>query len=227
MSEVLVYALHGFLGSAQDWQDVQKALPPQCSFKAESFFSPGFQQFHFRSEIATRKIFIGYSLGGRLGLKILSQTPGEFDHYIFVSAHPGLLDDDLEGRKARAANDKRWSDQISKENWDLFLKEWHSQDVFKGSKQNPQRLLRDYDVELLKQSLIGDSLALQPDYRPLIQQNQDRITWVIGSQDAKFKQIAEDMSEAGILKKVTQVESGHRILIDNPRALAQVVQSVL
>lgn len=227
MSEVLVYALHGFLGSGHDWQGVQKLLPAALQFKAESFFAPGFTQFNFRSEIAQRKIFIGYSLGGRLGLKILSQTPGEFNHYIFVSTHPGLEENDQEGRKARAAHDLSWSERISEEGWDSFLQDWNAQDVFKGSHSNLYRPRHDYDLRLLKQSLIGDSLAQQPDHRNLIQKNQNRISWVVGLHDKKFKKIAEDMQQAGILRTVTGVESGHRVLIDNPRALAQVIESVL
>jgi 2-succinyl-6-hydroxy-2,4-cyclohexadiene-1-carboxylate synthase len=227
LPEVLVYALHGFLGSANDWREVQKFLSPSIGFKAESFFAPGFTQFNFRSEVASKKIFIGYSLGGRLGLKILSQTPGEFDHYIFVSTHPGLADSDSEGRETRAQNDRSWAIQVTENGWESFLSAWNAQGVLKGRKSNPPRALSDYDLQLLRQSLIGDSLALQPDYRTIIQQNNDRLTWVVGSLDAKFKKIAEDMRQSGILKELIEIESGHRVLVDNPRALAQVIESAL
>lgn len=226
MSEVLVYALHGFLGSANDWQGVKNALPPEIHFRAESFFASGFTQFHFRSEVAFKKIFIGYSLGGRLGLKILSQTPGEFDHYIFVSVNPGLADRDIEGRQSRAESDRQWAEQITEDGWESFLSAWNTQGVLKGRKPNPERALRDYDIGLLRQSLIGDSLAQQPDYRSLIQENRDRITWVVGSLDEKFKKIAEDMQRSGVLKNLIEAEAGHRVLIDNPAALAKVIQSV-
>ncbi len=227
MSEVLVYALHGFLGSGADWDSVQNTLPENIHFKTESFFSSNFKSFNFRSLTTERKIFIGYSLGGRLGLKILSQTPNEFDHYIFVSTHPGLADEDLEARKQRAALDRKWAERITTENWSAFLTEWNAQDVFKGITLNPERSVGDYDKELLKQSLIGDSLAQQPDYRQLIRQNQDRLTWVVGSEDTKFKLIADAMRDEGILQNLTVLDSGHRILSDNPHALAQIIMSVL
>lgn len=89
------------------------------------------------------------------------------------------------------------------------------------------RRLSDFDPALLIQSLTRDSLSQQADCRPLIQQHQERITWVVGSRDLKFKQIAENMRQVGILKKVTEVESGHRVLFDNPRALAQIIESIL
>lgn len=227
MSVPVVYALHGFLGTSADWQTLLKSLSTSVQLIAENMFAPGFRGLTLPKATDTKKIFIGYSLGGRLGLKIMSQNSEAFDHYIFVSVNPGLHENATEERAARQANDQKWSDKISIENWNAFLKEWNAQDVFKNSIAEPERPLGQFDVELLKKSLRQDSLAQQPDFRSLIKQNKNRITWVVGSDDAKFKKIAHDMQELGILGEVDELKCGHRVLIDNPQALAQVVDRVL
>src|SRR3989338_4075081 len=133
MSADLVYAVHGFLGQSSDWDSIKKNLP-QLNFVAEELFSEkesiGIAAIH---KFQGKKIFLGYSLGGRLGLQILKKTPELFDHYIFLSTNPGLQVSDLDGRKKRIINDEKWSEKITERNWADFLKEWNAQSVFEGS----------------------------------------------------------------------------------------------
>ncbi|MBC7457408.1 MAG: alpha/beta fold hydrolase, partial [Bdellovibrionaceae bacterium] len=108
-----IYALHGFLGEYSDWMDIFKSIAADdhvtCpSYFSDEIFSPlildsFIQDIENRGKLSLgrRKIFVGYSLGGRIGLRLLEAQPDLFDHYIFISTHHGLSHEaDKESRVA-------------------------------------------------------------------------------------------------------------------------------
>ncbi len=226
MSATLIYALHGFLGCAADW-DALKTRLSEFEFFADELFSE-------KAELGAdsialnpgKKIFLGYSLGGRLGLRILEKSPEFFDHYVFLSTHPGLPDDNLVAREARKLSDQRWAEKITSDNWNSFLKEWNSQAVFTGSNQEPQRNLQNYDLTKLRKSLLNWSLSSQADYSGLIKKNRHKITWVVGDRDSKFCEIATDLKNKEILSGYERISSGHRIWLDQPDAVADIIKKL-
>ena len=226
MSTHLIYALHGYLGCAADW-DVLKSLLPDFEFIAEDLFSEK-PELGIESllEKLGSKIFIGYSLGGRLGLKILDKYPQLFDHFIFLSTNPGLAKDNFAAREARLQSDKLWSAKISPENWSSFLEEWNRQSVFAGSTQEPQRLLESYNLTKLKDALSNWSLSAQPDYSSLIRKYRHKITWVVGDRDSKFCALAEELKNKKILSGYERISSGHRIWLDHPQAVADIIKQI-
>ncbi|MGZ3691478.1 MAG: hypothetical protein ACXVAX_08240, partial [Pseudobdellovibrio sp.] len=165
-------------------------------------------------------IFLGYSFGGRLGLRHLAEHGDVFDRYIFVSTNPGLKDDDQTGRNQRLLNDQQWAEKITKENWHNFIREWNTQGVFAGSKQEPVRNVEDYDLEKLRNYLLNYSLAQQPDFEDLIKKFRDKITWIVGSEDKKYIEIAENLKSKGCLTDFKKITAGHRVHLDNTQALA-------
>ncbi len=226
MSACLVYAIHGFLGHSSDWCRIKKSLP-ELNFIAEELFSkdPTIGTESFR-KFQGKKIFLGYSLGGRLGLQILKKTPELFDHYIFLSTNPGLPATDAEERKIRILNDQKWSEKISQKNWAGFLEEWNEQAVFRGSTAEPKRDINLYDLQKLKKSLKKWSLGLQEDFSDIIRVNNHKITWVVGDRDKKYCEIAEQMKNKKILSGYERILSGHRIWLDNPDAVVELVKQV-
>ena len=219
----LVYAIHGFLGQATDWDQVKNSLP-NLNFIAESLFSKkqaiGIQAVN---KFSGNKIFIGYSMGGRLGLQILKTTPELFNHFIFISTNPGLPVAKLEERKSRILNDKIWSDKISAENWINFLKEWNAQSVFQGLNEEPKREVSLYDLQKLKEYLSMYSLGKQEDFSEIIRINNKKISWVVGERDLKYCAIAETMKKNKILSGYERISSGHRIWLDNPNGIVQLI----
>ena len=227
----VVCAVHGFLGEASDWQGLKNKLSSQIEFHAVDLFKKNHEAdvcfSNFVSPATTKKIFLGYSFGGRLGLNLLAKNPEQFDHYILVSVNPGISDEDFEARKSRLQQDLHWADKITEENWLNFLRAWNAQSVFENSRQEPIRSLSDFDIPKLKQALIEKSLAKQPDYRELIKRHQNKISWVVGSQDKKFFALAKELKENSIIKNFESVDSGHRVLFDNPDALEKIINSVI
>lgn len=228
MSVRLICALHGFLGQGSDWDPVKENLE-DFSWVTPSLFAPVADVNLAFSEVVNspfKKIFLGYSLGGRIGLSILRDRPETFDHYIFVSSNPGFADSDIVSREQRLKQDSDWGNKISLSNWENFIREWNSQFVFVGSLAEPLRDVQQYDLEKLKTFLMDWSLAKQQDYSELIKKNKERITWVTGGRDEKFVSISEKLKSNSCIDSYYKIESGHRIPFDSPKKLAEIVKTV-
>lgn len=226
MSADLVYAIHGFLGRSSDWDEIKKSLP-EVKFIAEELFSKKeLIGTDFITTFSGRKIFLGYSLGGRLGLNILKKSPSLFDHYILLSTNPGLPDNDIEIRKNRIISDEIWSQKMTQQNWDNFLKEWNAQAVFQRSSAEPVRDFNQYDLQKLKEGIIRWSLGKQEDFSETIRKSSHKITWMVGDRDQKYCEIAEQMKNKKILSGYERISSGHRIWLDNPNAVVKIINQI-
>lgn len=237
----LVYALHGFLGKGQDWQRVSQNLAADTEFFADTLFAPdssSVEAFEINTakmaedirrrftDRSGKKIFLGYSLGGRLGLQLLKHDPELFEHYIFLSTNPGLPDSAVSERLQRRQHDQVWSRKITAQNWLAFLEEWNRQSVFSGSEQEPERMASDYDLTKLQRALTLWSLAEQPDMSQVIRREQGRITWVTGAGDSKYVQLAQGLRDAGFIRDFVRLEGGHRLWLDNPEAVARLIENI-
>ncbi len=237
MSRNIVFAIHGFLGEGYDWFSCEKHL--QTNWVKPSLFSqssPPIENFEvymnklvlsqsFSSDTEIKKIFIGYSLGGRLGLHLLKNQPHIFDHFIFVSTNPGLSEENE--KINRIKSDTQWVSILNNETWDNFIKQWNSQEVLSSHALQPSRYEKDFDKKKLSLSLEKWSLGYQEDFRQLIQANKNKITWVVGAKDSKFLDIAEDMKQKKILQDFSRINSGHRVLFENPKELSELIRKVL
>ncbi|MBC7421564.1 MAG: alpha/beta fold hydrolase [Bdellovibrio sp.] len=240
MSQGLVYALHGFLGQASDWNEVRKPLEDRgLQFHAENLFGPDSlvvtDFLTYVKELANKisqlpasakKVFVGYSLGGRLGLHLMEHHPTLFDHYVFLSTNPGLDDSATNYRRVRISNDREWAAQITPDEWTEFNQRWNDQKVFEGSAQEPERNAADFDLAKLRKSLLEWSLGKQKDLSAVIKSNQDKLTWVVGDRDLKFAQIAVDLKQKKILLNYKRISSSHRIWLDNPSAISELLQNL-
>jgi 2-succinyl-6-hydroxy-2,4-cyclohexadiene-1-carboxylate synthase len=243
MPNDLVFALHGFLGQATDWQVIKKFIQasPNIQFEALDLFhedSLPIQEFEdYTEQLAEeidaliddqpsevgQKIFLGYSLGGRLGLHLLQQDPEQFDHYIFVSTNPGLDENKSNEKNERLMTDMKWAQQISESNWSEFIAAWNAQAVFENSNDEPIRHYGDYDLDKLKRALVMWSLSQQEDFRDLIQEFQHKITWVVGEKDLKYSQMAEEMKQKKVLLEYKKISSGHRIGLDQIFEIVKII----
>lgn len=238
MQKTLIFALHGFLGSSEDWLKIKKQCPKYEWITPNLFSDDRMNLSSFESvtfsiidtyektiELYSKRIFIGYSLGGRIGLHLLKHKPNLFDHYIFLSTHPGLTEpDEIEQRQL---NDQHWIEKLKKLYWEDFLKEWNSQQVFAGDINEPVRNSEDYISKKLIQSLDGLSLARQKNMRPCIQKFQSKITWFVGEKDKKFSDLAEKMKQKKILLDYKRIPSGHRILLENSTDFFQMLDRLV
>lgn len=225
MQKPLIYAVHGLFGCAADW-DTVKNLLPGFDFIAEELFAhrPAVGTGAFATT-QCKKIFLGYSLGGRLGLRLLNENPNQFDHYFFLSTHPGLTDE--RSKNLRIESDQKWAEKISGENWPALLAAWNAQAVFAGSNSEPERNIANYDLKKLKLALREWSLGRQDDYSELIRNHKQKISWIVGERDIKFCGIAAELENKQILSGFERISAGHRLWLDQPSAIADIIKKVI
>ena len=241
MRNGLVFAVHGFLGRGEDFNELRDFLKPTgIELRAPSFFSlsagaPQNTSFvdmalkeiaaidsEFQKNGKRHQVFLGYSFGARIGLKLLAQNPSLFDKWVFASCNPGFAENEIALRNARIEADLNWADLITHERWGEFIQKWFSQEVFKES-GSKERAAADYDLDKLKKALTEESLGRQQDFRRLLKENRDRVVWAVGLRDQKFLSIADDLKRDSIIQNLTLLQAGHRVHLDAPKELAETI----
>lgn len=136
MSERLIL-VHGFTQTGRSWEPVQALLSPPYAVLTPDL--PGHGQrseVHAGIEEAARLLgeeggrgtYVGYSLGGRVALRLALDRPDLVERLVLVSASAGIEDD--EDRAARRAADETLARAIEEEGVDAFLAEWLAQPLF-------------------------------------------------------------------------------------------------
>lgn len=235
--------LHGFLGRPSDWSQTAlhlKAIRPELKPLLVDYFSipalapqnnfdvwgQNFSQW-VRNELGPGPHpLIGYSLGGRLALHALENSPDLFNHGILISTNPGLASGAHETRSARVHADEIWSRRFLTDSWNILIQDWNKQAVFNNSRSQPEsRLEVDYQRPLLAQALVNWSLGRQKDFRPLLRKPRGHsLTWVTGRLDLQAMSLQQELlADCPDLDVRVIEQAGHRILFDAPEALAQLL----
>jgi 2-succinyl-6-hydroxy-2,4-cyclohexadiene-1-carboxylate synthase len=204
-----IHALHGFLGHPRDWPSLESLHAhrllddfPILPFAAwANAFNQTIQTHH--------NIFLGYSLGGRLGLHAILDQPNLWKGAIFISTHPGLKT--AEERAIRIQADNQWAARFETEPWDQLMQAWNAQEVFKHDLPL-YRNEAEYDRSFLSKALKIWSLGTQTDLRPKIASLDIPILWMVGEKDPKFLSLGRELSFKHPLSKLCIVpETGHRL----------------
>lgn len=215
-----IFALHGFLGLPQDWEQ----FPIFQSIDIFAFSDPEVGLWNFartfnahiaRISNAPRHI-LGYSMGARLAMHALLDQPSLWTSAIFVSGHPGLKGE-VE-KKAKMKQDTLWAQRFLKDPWEQVMQQWEAQPVFDSSRVLP-RFERDYNKPLLAATLKGFSLGLQDDLSERLEISIPQL-WVAGFHDRKYEAIVREKKNHWIAPN-----AGHRVPWDCPKEFQKHVLS--
>ncbi len=236
---IKIYALHGFLGRPDDfnqvadetWECVDYLKSRELSSN-QSLENWGrqFNQFIQKKNLDSSyenvsNILVGYSQGGRLALHALQNQPGQWKAAIMISANPGVAEID---RSVRIQNDQFWAELFMKEPFDVVIKKWNQQSVFSGSQQEPTRIESDYNRQQLKDCLVNWSVGSQQDFRSFLKTTEIPILYISGALDKKYCEIGAELAKLDRKIKFVSVEaSGHRVLFDQPQVLKGLIQDWL
>ncbi len=231
-----IFALHGFLGTGDDWLPIKKTLSErelwtsaewctpdlfsaECPYDVASF--PGWVRSVWK-DVASAEVLIGYSLGGRLILELLkfglaTKIPPTWKEVVLLSAHPGMYDGEM--RMQRLQQDSLWAARFLEYPLEEVLPQWDGQDVFKNSKApDRSKILSKLHPKRLAMALEGLSLAHQNFEAAAFQVPMARLRVFLGANDSKFRSIYKGL-QLGCESQVIPA-SGHRLLLDNPEAMA-------
>jgi 2-succinyl-6-hydroxy-2,4-cyclohexadiene-1-carboxylate synthase len=157
-----------------------------------------------RIEINPEDILIGYSLGGRIALKIASQNNFNLKKLILLSCHPGL---DLNEKKERLAWEEDILLRMRSNSMEDFLDFWNSLPLFSKSRD-----YRPLDEALFKKSINlfeNNRLSNQPNFINEILHHKEKIIYIFGNEDKKYSDIAAKLQFKGI--KTFGLDSDHRV----------------
>lgn len=247
LSRRVLVCLHGFMGCGGDWQAFADAmegwevLAPDLPWHGEEF-DDGAEPEEFGEELVRwlrergieRAVLAGYSMGGRIGIRVAIQFPEVFPVFIGVSTTAGI--EDQQARRERHGADSKIVGRlrgISEEGeFRRFLEDWWGMEVFGGgSRDGLEEFLESrlgHDPGRLAECLENwGSGCLEPVWGGLGDYPGSAL-FVSGALDLKYTEIARRMAAAVPLGDCTVVPAaGHRLPSECPRGLARVVSDWL
>lgn len=214
MSEVSWLALHGNLGSTEDWEDLGLAnlhAVDLWEHTSLSFLEMAHELATTLSPQGEQPIVAGYSLGGRLALHAMAIHPRRWRGAVIASAHPGLPD--ASEREARREVDREWARKAREMDWQDFLQAWNAQGVLASSPvPGGQAALEGRRAEVAR-AFETWSLGRQENLRGALRGFFSPVLWIVGEEDGRFREIGSEMAE--IFPDFTLAVipgAGHRVL---------------
>jgi len=236
--------LHGFGGAPAVWDAVRAELRGAREVVAPALFGHGpprddergVASFDDEVDRVARLLpakpvdVAGYSLGGRVALRLVVRHPDRVARAVLAGANPGLAT--AEERAARHDGDERWASQIEASGIDAFFDAWEAQPLFATQRDLPasirayqRSIRRGHAPARLAAAMRVLSLARMPDTWGALPRVTAPVTWIAGERDAKFADIAR--RAAALVPRgdaVIVAGAGHNVVLEAPRDVADALE---
>lgn len=225
-----IYALPGFLGLRSDWAELKKEfsshnvipIDPYQVAQPEQSLDKWAQEFIKTME--QKPIFLGYSMGARLGMHALLENSHLFKAMVLISGNPGLKTQ--KEKEKRLASDHAWAERFQKEPWESLMHSWNNLPIFSATSM--PRYEKDYCRNQLSSALIHWSLAKQRDFSSIIQQASLPILWIVGELDEAYSNRAKTLKFSHPLSEIRIIPSSfHRVPWEQPQEFYAVLSQFL
>jgi 2-succinyl-6-hydroxy-2,4-cyclohexadiene-1-carboxylate synthase len=174
-------------------------------------------------------IYIGYSMGGRLCLRVALDHPSRAQALVLISASPGIAD--AAERDERRRRDDALADHIEVVGVDAFITEWLAQPLFEhlpSANAHRHERLRNTARGLASSLRLTGTGAQAPLWDRLAELAMPVLV-IAGSLDEKYVAIGRQMA-AAIGDNATFAEitgTGHSAQLEAPEATAQLINDWL
>jgi 2-succinyl-6-hydroxy-2,4-cyclohexadiene-1-carboxylate synthase len=169
-------------------------------------------------------VYVGYSMGGRLCLRLALDRPDIVRALLLVSASPGIAD--AAERAARVESDELLAESVERDGVNTFLARWLAQPMFASVPPDApgvadrRRLTPQFLAACLRKLGAG---AMDPMWHDMSQLAMP-VLLVTGSQDEKYTAIARRMLERmhpGV--NLVQLDGGHALPLEQPAVLGGLI----
>lgn len=241
-----IIAIHGFTGSAEDFDPLRQHLRPEDALQAIDLPGHGklsalrqpadFSMAAHQAAIDvaagnSRQItLLGYSLGGRLALHWAVAHPERVAHLILIGASPGLATP--EQCDERRLADASLAGFIRTQGIEAFFKYWHNQTFFEKLLELPPERLAPIlarrtrnEPEALALSLENVGTGTLPSLWHRLKELRMPIDIVTGEHDSKFTRLAQDMGAHLPKARLSIIEDAdHAVHLEQPADLAMLLR---
>lgn len=240
--------LHGFMGDSRVFEHLINDLSNCCNPITVDLLGHGqsskptnperYREEHQLSDLADliRKLSIspiflhGYSMGGRLALKLALYYSELCCGLILESTTNGIAA--ASDRKKRQKVDESRANQIER-NFAQFLEKWEQAALFRSPFAGNQTLKKQYEnihssqePKSMAASLRGFGTGSMTPESSSTKKFSKPTLVLAGSNDEKYKQIAKDQLTSFFPEhRISFIEAGHRIHLDNPPKFVKEIRT--
>jgi 2-succinyl-6-hydroxy-2,4-cyclohexadiene-1-carboxylate synthase len=227
--------LHGFAGTHRAWDRVLACLPAERyrplvpDLPGHGERSEAGAPISFAGCVAEilelappRFTLCGYSLGGRVALRVALAAPQRVARLLLIACSPGLLDP--EERAARREADGRIAAELERGTLEGFIERWNSQPLFAEDPPEVVRLAQEDQrrnhPRPLAAALRGLGAGEMPPLWARLGELEMPVTVIAGSRDRKFRRLAEQTVRQLAQGSLLVLPGGHRLALESPREVA-------
>ena len=221
-----VVLVPGFTQTSSSWSGAAEVVRQTCEVRSIDVPEPSTFTGTARAigGAGGHGIYVGYSMGGRLCLRLALDRPDLVRGLMLVSASPGIAD--RAERAARADADDLLADTVERDTVDAFLASWLAQPMFATVPSDApgvadrRRLTPEFLADCLR--LLGAGV-MEPMWNDLARLTMP-VMLVTGTLDPKYTAIARRMLErmhAGVVHM--QLDGGHALPLEQPAVLGGLI----
>ena len=245
-----VLLLHGFTGSADTWTPHLDALQTFTTLRID-FLGHGAsdaprqpQRYGMEACIddvlgvvdrlgVQRFAVAGYSMGGRVAMRIALRAPERVWALVLESTSPGIAE--AAERQARVRQDTMLAARIRREGVAAFVDHWESIPLFSSQSRLPEKTRQALRTQRLKNTAEGLANSLEGlgagTQEPVLQSLRDLhlpVLLLAGELDAKYCGLADEMAAVLPCNRLLVVPgAGHAVHLEQPLAFAEAVAGFL
>ncbi|HUN21491.1 MAG TPA: alpha/beta fold hydrolase [Anaerolineales bacterium] len=239
-----VVFLHGFMGSALDWQGVIQHLPVNFGYWAVDLPGHATQPLPhtpqsltlwahaLQREIAQHLqkpfILVGYSMGGRLALTFAGLYPHLVTGLVLESTSPGMIAPTE--RQQRAQLDAQRAEQLEQTGWDGWLEQWYAAPLWGNLREQPYLLapLLQARANTAATNMARVIRELSPGLEPEQWSKLAGLTMptllIAGQTDAAYCNLLAQMARQIPHSQTAQIpDAGHNTHLQQPAHWAKIV----
>jgi 2-succinyl-6-hydroxy-2,4-cyclohexadiene-1-carboxylate synthase len=235
-----VVLVHGFTQTGRSWAPVADRLVAR-GHQVVRVDAPGHggsseivADLHRGAELLAdaggRAVHVGYSMGGRLALRLALDRPDLVRGLVLLGATAGI--DDPPERARRRAADEALAEDIERDGVEAFVGRWLAQPLFAGLPDDP---LDRADRTRNTAAGLADSLrragtgTMDPPWWDELERISVPVLVLAGELDAKFsvlgQRLADGIGTGAVFRAVPG--AGHAAHLEAPAAVADLVAGFL
>ena len=180
-----------------------------------------------------RAAMFGYSMGGRVALRLALGAPDRLWALVLESASPGI--DDASEREDRVRSDAALADDIERNGIEAFVDRWEAIPLFASQGRLAAAVREELRHQRLRNSLVGLANSLrgagagqEPPVLGRLGELRIPTLLIAGALDQKYVALARKMSDALPCARMQIVpDAGHATHLEQPEAFGRAVGDFL